>query len=1040
MERDAAFEGPPAALSPIPEASVHKQTSAQDLTKQGWNWPAAESRDSAVIMQESPIAPHETQTPATVRDSGFHEAPMDPGATRGFDEPSSPKTEHHRKLSSGSQGSRSKTPIKVQVEVPPDWNVSVSQDSPTKEASKHISMASMDSLPRASAEYGLGWPVSPSAVESTSRDRASDLLFQSSPSTRERPGFQSIEPPSERQALEEPVSREMPADQVEPRGPEHYTAGLPSQPDFREYDKQLPATPVTHEPSLDPGLDTIIEASPDSPLAKKSRAMSDVGEPEHGIKVARWTETPESTRKRPQGLRITPPQPSSSPQPTSPQGVVSMGELIDKREWPVVDEDNETVGIDAVLRGDKRKSTPQGSRAASHESQLRRVSPSANLRSPSVMSDRSGSIGRLKSPDHVRSASVASARSVSAASVRSDRSIRRVEDSPDLRTANKVGEAYLRAAGAKFSPPAAPPSRPSSAVLDKGKARALDMEGVFVSYHASSDGNQRFQQLIRDFQEGTGGAAQSPMSPTRPPSVRKRQSMHVLDLESRLDSLINENRLLQDAKSRADQAMQEAASDREMHATTVRQATEAVGSRDAQLREKDDLIAQIEATIEQLRSEIARLSQENARLTEHNQGLATNAMSSDRGAELEAQSVEHHRQWQESARALAELQVAHQNMSSGMEQIVRDEIASALEDRNAEIARLNHQLELAMNEIKALQQQILTSNQGNDFITVRDEDYFDSACQQLCQHVQQWVLRFSKFSDSRACRLSSEIRDDKIEARLDDAILDGSDVDMLLADRVKRRDVFMSLIMSMIWEYVFTRYLFGMDREQRQKLKSLEKTLTEVGKSSNILSRLEDSHLQFTGPQRAVAQWRAITLTLLSRREAFRAQREQDTEAVVQEIYATLSKLLPPPTQLVKTIQDSLRNLMRLAVNLSIEMRAQRAEYIMLPPLRPEYDTNGDLVQKVHFNAALMNERSGETTSNEELETRQAVVKIVLFPLVVKKGDDLGEGEDEIVVCPAQVLIARPNANKKVVRVLSGAMDIDARQSMTSILPGGTVV
>jgi hypothetical protein len=33
----------------------------------------------------------------------------------------------------------------------------------------------------------------------------------------------------------------------------------------------------------------------------------------------------------------------------------------------------------------------------------------------------------------------------------------------------------------------------------------------------------------------------------------------------------------------------------------------------------------------------------------------------------------------------------------------------------------------------------------------------------------------------------------------------------------------------MIWEYVFTRYLFGMDREQRQKLKSLEKTLSEVG-------------------------------------------------------------------------------------------------------------------------------------------------------------------------------------------------------------------
>lgn len=119
---------------------------------------------------------------------------------------------------------------------------------------------------------------------------------------------------------------------------------------------------------------------------------------------------------------------------------------------------------------------------------------------------------------------------------------------------------------------------------------------------------------------------------------------------------------------------------------------------------------------------------------------------------------------------------------------------------------------------------------------------------------------------------------------------------------------------------------------------------------------------------------------------------------------------------------------MRLAVELSIEMRTQRAEYIMLPPLQPEYDTNGDLREKVKFNASLMNERSGETTSNDELEARGAIVKIVLFPLVVKKGDDFGEGEDEIVVCPAQVLVAGTK-NKKVVRVLSGAMSIAPRRS-----------
>jgi hypothetical protein len=195
------------------------------------------------------------------------------------------------------------------------------------------------------------------------------------------------------------------------------------------------------------------------------------------------------------------------------------------------------------------------------------------------------------------------------------------------------------------------------------------------------------------------------------------------------------------------------------------------------------------------------------------------------------------------------------------------------------------------------------------------------------------------------------------------------------------------------------------------------------------------SYTNSTGPQRAVAQWRAITLTLLAKREAFMSQRKQDTEAVVLEIYATLSRILPPPSTLVNQVQDSLRKVVGLAVDLAVDMRSQRAEYIMLPPLRPEYDTNGELVQKVQFNASLMNERSGETATNDELEEKGAVVKIVLFPLVVKKGDDLGEGDDEIVVCPAQVLVAKPSSNKKVVRVLSGAMDLEGRKSMASIAP-----
>lgn len=482
--------------------------------------------------------------------------------------------------------------------------------------------------------------------------------------------------------------------------------------------------------------------------------------------------------------------------------------------------------------------------------------------------------------------------------------------------------------------------------------------------------------------------------------------MHIVDLETRLEQLAAENEQLQNAKADAEHMHQTASLRNDSDGQALQDVVEA---RESQLREKDDQIQQLRALLTPMQQEIDRLIELNGGLSEQNTNLAEG--TNNRFVTLQS---EHSHVRQE----LDNLRQQHAQLSTGMEDIVRQEIARSLEDKNLEINRLKQDLANATDQIRELQSQILLSKK-DDFLTSRDEDYFDTACQKLCQHVQQWVLRFSKYSDNRMCRLTSDIADEKIETRLDNAILDGTDVDKLLADRIRRRDIFMSVVMSMIWEYVFTRYLFGMDREQRQKLKALEKILAEVG------------------PTRAVAQWRATTLTLLSQRPAFATQRNLDTEAVAQEIFSVLSTLLPPPSQLESQILSSLRNVLRLAVDLSIEMRTQRAEYIMLPPLQPEWDAQGDLVRKVHFNASLMNERSGEYTNNDELHRNQSIVKIVLFPLVVKKGNDIGEGEDEIVVCPAQVLVAGGGPRKKVVRVLSGAMEIDEpRRSKQSLISG----
>ncbi|KAI9640846.1 hypothetical protein NHQ30_010687 [Ciborinia camelliae] len=525
-----------------------------------------------------------------------------------------------------------------------------------------------------------------------------------------------------------------------------------------------------------------------------------------------------------------------------------------------------------------------------------------------------------------------------------------------------------------------------------------------TSNPTANEGRARAQEMA-DVYDGYGeGRMGSPRSPTRPHSMRRRQSMQVLELESKLDQLAAENRALAESKAHAEHMLR-----------SSQGAPAALVERDAQ--------------IDLLKRTLASMQDEVKRLTEVNAGLSSAAVTL--GQQHNARYGTLESQHAQTSRELQQTREAHHNLQSEVDGIIHN----AIQERDQEIASLRSQLDAAKEQIRAMQREILAAKAGDaQFLTIRDEDYFDNACQQLCQHVQQWVLRFSKFSDMRACRLTSEINNDKTIDRLDNAILDGSDVDSYLADRVRRRDVFMSMTMTMVWEFIFTRYLFGMDREQRQKLKSLEKVLSEVG------------------PPSAVHQWRATTLTLLSKRESFARQREQDTLAVVHAVFETLTEILPPPSHLEGQIEEQLKRVIKAAVDLSIEMRTQRAEYMMLPPLQPEYDANGDLASKVSFNAALMNERSGDTISNEDLEAQKAVVRVVLFPLVVKKGDDLGQGDEEIVVCPAQVLVARPRLTKGPVgRVYSPAsgvnVDMDRRSdrsrtpaSMQSSMPDTNVI
>ena len=967
-------------------------------------------RDSAIHVSDSPVVSEEPPVHRVLRDSGYPETEPSPivdvepqyqntPTARELDEPYGREPEHtiegydHEYRKQERRGSMPKDSIDVTVEADPDYDVSISRPNDRRRRSRRRrSGAAYDSDDSNDSGFDIqrrrrrmqamkDEGREPSPVSSTTKERSSEL-FGSSPSARQEHADQPHEqhtPSRSEHLYEEPTWSFGPEASPQARsrdasGKTESTHASDQVTDFSTYEKltggreepppSLFGGPVIHDedtmsrsmspPSSDARgrrrLNTISEET--SPLHKKDkRATSDIGSPETGVKERRMR---------------------SPVADDDEESYLSTEDPISRTRLPK-HEHKDFVDIERSLSRDTDQSSRQ-----SNVSNVPHKHHDGEGRKSSIASMQSDNSihAIIRTPDQARSASGQSFRSSGTPPLRRvDRSV-----SGDLRGASKKSEAKSRAKSSQEDPELdtnIPSSSTYDPVTDKGKSRT-DMADVYVSLCIHCFNNARMQEANLLKQEGWGDVrGGSPMSPTRPPSMRKRQSMQLLEYETRLDQLVSENRLLQNQKTTAERSLEDQARD---HSQQRHAYEEAMQEHKMFLAQKGSELSELKGTLREWQSKVTHL-------TEVNEGLTSlRGLDDDHEERYRTLKAEH-----------TNLREQHTQLSTGMEDIVRHEVSVALEEKNVELRQLRDELEHAKQQVRDLQQQLLASRSSEDFVE-RDEDYFDSQCQSLCQHVQQWVLRFSKFSDMKACYHPSEIRDENRVDRVENAILDGTDVDEYLQDRVKRRDVFMSVVMTMIWEFVFTRYLFGMDREQRQKLKNLEKTLQEVG------------------PISAVHKWRATTLTLLMKREAFESQRATDTEAVVHEIYDTLATFLPPPSHLVNQIQESLRKVISAAVDLSIEMRTQRSEYSMLPPLQPEYNTNGDLARKVYFSALTMNERSGQTSSNEALQEQRAVVRMVLFPLVVKNEDD----DEQIVVCPAQVLTAEGSKGKgKSVRVMS---------------------
>jgi len=320
---------------------------------------------------------------------------------------------------------------------------------------------------------------------------------------------------------------------------------------------------------------------------------------------------------------------------------------------------------------------------------------------------------------HSRPGSILRNRSDTPTLRRADRSL-----SGDLRAASKRGQAQANAAKTDQTNFALERRECYDPLKGSGRDRRQDMSDVRVlvrAPYASSDNSLIF------LKEGWSDVRSSPRS-SPSPSMRKRQS--IIDLESKPDQVMAEARSLQVAKRQA----------RGSSTRDTQTLTEALQARDLKLREKDVEIDSIRTHLQLLQDDVTRLSWRNKELTDANRNLSED--TNERYATLQVEHDHAHHQWQQSSRQLDDLRQRHGQLTSGMEDVVHEEISAALEEKNDEIRSLRTELENASEQITVLQRQIVASKRDESFLTIRNEDYFDSACQKLCQHVQQWVLRF----------------------------------------------------------------------------------------------------------------------------------------------------------------------------------------------------------------------------------------------------------------------------------------------------------
>ncbi|KAI8174128.1 hypothetical protein K4K51_009084 [Colletotrichum sp. SAR 10_75] len=358
--------------------------------------------------------------------------------------------------------------------------------------------------------------------------------------------------------------------------------------------------------------------------------------------------------------------------------------------------------------------------------------------------------------------------------------------------------------------------------------------------------------------------------------------------------------------------------------------------------------------------------------------------------ELEIMEQEFTRELDKLSQAESETAVYWQAKHSELnEQFLRADadlriLRQEAEHRDADRDALRREVGELRAQVRGLKEFVSTSTRTNGQTS---DEVFCEGMMRLGNGLQNWIIVHFRRAKLDVAAASEDIRDEL-----------GRLVPMY-ADLETSAKVHMlqSIVSRILMDVIFDNCFFGLPKEQADKFRAMEETLSSYGSSlaplAGSIQRGADNRALVDDAE-ALNNWRSSTLALFQREAETKMQAE--TAASTDGVIARVNGILDAVTDAKATEarDTALRTLVGSAVDLSRQLAVQKAVFrIHMPDIVPDQETK--------FDPATMEDIGGE--DEEALAGRN--ISCVTFPGVIKRGDENGgHMQYQNIIAKARVL------------------------------------